>query len=89
MVNFDGEWETVDDEEDRKAILAAKDGGAAAAPQDFETVKATVMKMPTKSKVRLVNYMKNLFRNWKIILLFAIIIIVFYFTIKKLKLCNI
>ena len=36
-----------------------------------------------------VYYMKNLFRNWKIILLFAIIIIVFYFTIKKLKLCNI
>jgi len=36
-----------------------------------------------------VYYLKNLFRNWKIILFFVFILLVFYFTVKKLKLCNI
>ena len=33
--------------------------GTADAAQDFETIKAQVMKLPTDRKVRIVNYMKN------------------------------
>jgi hypothetical protein len=59
IINFDGEWETVEDEADSKAILAAKDGKAAADTPDFDTVKAQVMKLPVDRRVRIVNYMKN------------------------------
>jgi hypothetical protein len=59
IINFDGEWETVEDEEDSKAILAAKDGEAANDTPDFDTVKAQVMKLPVDRRVRIVNYMKN------------------------------
>jgi hypothetical protein len=59
IINFDGEWETVEDEEDSKAILAAKDGEAAANTPNFDTVKAQVMKLPVDRRVRIVNYMKN------------------------------
>jgi hypothetical protein len=59
IINFDGEWETVEDEADSKAILAAKDGEAAADSPNFDTVKAQVMKLPVDRRVRIVNYMKN------------------------------
>ncbi len=87
LINMDGEWETVDDAEDKKAIMATKtaapaqaatdpaaktaaepagDTGAAAgtadaaaAPVDFEAVKAMVLKLPTDRKVRMVKYMQN------------------------------
>lgn len=58
VINFDGEWDTVEDESEIKAIMAAK-GGDQAAAQDFDTVKAQILKLPVDSKVQLVNYMKN------------------------------
>lgn len=36
-----------------------------------------------------VYYLKNFFRNWKIILFVLFVLFIFYFSIKKLKLCNI
>jgi hypothetical protein len=56
IINFDGEWETVEDEDDRKAILAAK--GAGAAP-NIEAVKKMVMALPTDRKIRLLKYIQK------------------------------
>ena len=36
-----------------------------------------------------VYYIKNFIRNWKIILFFIFLILIFYFSIKKVKLCTI
>ncbi len=47
------------------------------------------IKYSSDSLLIYVYYTKNLFRNWKIILVFVIILFIFYFIIKKLKLCNI
>jgi hypothetical protein len=48
IINFDGEWETVEDEADRKAILAAKDKPAGAV--DFETVKKMLSKVRARDR---------------------------------------
>jgi len=56
IINFDGEWETVEDEDDRKAILAAK--GAGTAP-NIEAVKKMVMALPTDRKIRLLKYIQK------------------------------
>jgi hypothetical protein len=56
IINFDGEWETVEDEADRKAILAAK--GAGTAP-NIEAVKKMVMALPTDRKIRLLKYLQK------------------------------
>jgi hypothetical protein len=47
------------------------------------------IKYSSDSLLIYVYYAKNLFRNWIIILIFVIVLLVFYLTIKKLKLCNI
>jgi hypothetical protein len=47
------------------------------------------LKYSSDSWLIYVYYTKTLFRNWKIILVFVIVLLVFYLTIKKLKLCNI
>ncbi len=47
------------------------------------------IKYSSDSLLIYVYYIKNMFRNWKIVLVFVIVLLVFYFTIKKLKLCNI
>lgn len=61
LINMDGEWETVDDAEDKKAIMATKTtaDATASAPLDYEAVKAMVLKLPTDRKVRMVKYMQN------------------------------
>lgn len=47
------------------------------------------IKYSSDSLLIYVYYIKNLLRNWKLVLVFVIVLVIFYFTIKKLKLCNI
>jgi hypothetical protein len=58
IINFDGEWETVEDEADSKAILAAR-GSDDAVAKEFSQISAEIIKLPVADRILLAKHLQS------------------------------